>query len=703
MLNNIKEIKLTKWPLMVILALILTDIIIVSNISPLKEIITFLYFTMVPGLLIIHMLKLDKTNFLNKLVLSIGLSVSVLIFAGLFLNSLYPYILKPLSFLPVFISINIITVILTVIAYIKNKNNLFIFDIFNLRINDENKLTSMLIYPAMLPFLSILGTYLMNTTQNNVLLLIMLFLIPIYIVLLFYFKDKIYSFNYPFAIGMISLSLLLMHGLTSYHLTGIDIHKEFYCFQLTLNTFHWDVSSYYDTFNACLSITVLPAVYQALSNINGEYIFKLFFPLIGSLTPLVFYVLFRNFMDKKYAFLAVLLFMFQAFFIGSLGSVRQVIAMFFFFLALLVIFDESISGLSKKFLFLVLMLSVVASHYSTAYLSFVLVVPILLIPFFKGLFSKKINFTNFDIIIIFFIFVLLWYKLVGQIQINAAQNVLNIAITTSGTGSTIGILPEGSRDSMVLAMLGIGLKSIPNIISAIIHDAVFFTIFIGLIALILEYKSLIKKLGSGYYIGIYISIAILISFIVIPSISINYGAERLFIQTLVFLAPVFVIGAQKMARIIKKPRADVIILITLLIMLFTCNTYLQYHFLGVHHSPYYEENGTIRNEYYIHDQEIKAGEWLKKNDITGKSKIYADTIAFQRVLLGYKNSTPNVFATFFVLNKTVNGSYIYLGYINVNKGFVYEKPNTVKNISEFNNLFIGKSRIYDNGGGQVLI
>ena len=81
--------------------LLLTDLVILLNIPLLRQILGFLVFTTIPGLLILYILKLNKIEFLKKFVLSVGLSVTFLMFGGLLVNSFYPLILKPLSLAPI--------------------------------------------------------------------------------------------------------------------------------------------------------------------------------------------------------------------------------------------------------------------------------------------------------------------------------------------------------------------------------------------------------------------------------------------------------------------------------------------------------------------------------------------------------------------------------------------------------------------------
>ncbi len=701
-INKIKDIGAREFFILIIAMLFLLDIIIILNISWFREILSFIYFTIVPGMLILLIFKLNKIKFLNKFLIWVGSSISLMILVGLFLNSLYPLVLKPLSLLPLLLSFNIILIALSFIAYRKNKNEFNIKDIFNFKFDSENRLKWPTVFPILFPLLTILGTYLMNTQGNNIILLLMLSLIPLYILVLAYLRDRVPVATYPIALWMIGLSLLLLPGLSSNHLMGSDVHKEFYCFQLTLNSFHWSLSSFLDSFNACLSITILPTVYQVLSNINSEYVFKLFYTIIGSITPLICYAIFRDHLGKKYGFFASLLIIFMAFFIASLGSVRQLIALIFFFLSVMVIFDEKMDELPKKVFALLFMISIVLSHYTTAYISFVLLVPILALPFLRSLYNrlfkgtKNIKFTNFWIIIPFLAFVSIWYLLVAQVQIEGGL----YAIDQTSQSLQGGFFAQGTKDDMILAMFGVGLKSVPNMISAFVHDSAFLMILVGLLTLIWSYKLGKPKLNHKFVMGIFISLFLLALLVILPQISIHYPAERVFIQALVFLAPLFIIGVNQISKIIKRPKSDLLILSILLIALFSCNTYLTYHIYGIPYSPYYENSGDLRGAYYIYDQDVIGAEWLKNYSLNNKN-LSSDLPAINELLLGRYNYTKIKVINNTLINNNAFDGYIYLRYVNVNKGVVYVNVNNITSINNYKPAFSGSSLIYNDGGSEI--
>lgn len=686
--------------------IILTDLVILLNIPFLRQILGFLCFTIIPGLLILHILKLNGIEFLKKFVLSVGLSVAFLIFAGLLVNSFYQFILGPLSLVPILISFTIILIILAFIAYKRNKDDFDIGDVFNFEVDLKDKLTSPLIFPIIFPFLAVFGSYLMNTQGNNIILMIMLFLIPAYIVAIVILRNKIPKATYPVAIWMIGMSLLLMHGLTSYHLVGRDIHGEYYCFRLAISDFHWDISKYYHAYNACLSVTILPTVYQTLLNINAEYIQKLIFGLIGSISPLGVYIVSKRYISKEYAFFASLLFIFQIAFIYQFQSAtRQEIAMLFFVLAIMIYFDRKMDNLSKKILFIIFMISVIVSHYTTAYIFFI----ILLILKFASLsksffgFERTNKAVSVTIIVLFFALIFSWYSQLTEVPFN--QGVAFADRTFSNLGM---FFVEETRDQTAMKIFGEGVTSTPSLISTVVHDTIFAFIGIGLIDLLVRRKSYRKKIDVDYLVCASISFGLLLMFF-LPFVSTGYGAPRIFSQLLVFLAPVFVIGGETIVRGIRRPQLTSVILLILLILQFSCVTYLPYHFCGIPKSPDYEVEGKNRDEYYIYDQELVAATWLS---IQGSNnlKVYLDKVGYSRLGLSY-DKKPNMDTDFFMDNKTIDSGYIYLGYANAVKGTVRRAffrvrregvdMEETKDIKNYAHLFIGKSKIYSNGGAEV--
>ena len=85
---EINKFKLRDWIILVVLLLFLTDLSIIFNIPNLRPALSFLFFTFIPGILILQILRLNKIDLLKKIVLWVGVSVSFLLIIGIILNSL---------------------------------------------------------------------------------------------------------------------------------------------------------------------------------------------------------------------------------------------------------------------------------------------------------------------------------------------------------------------------------------------------------------------------------------------------------------------------------------------------------------------------------------------------------------------------------------------------------------------------------------
>jgi uncharacterized membrane protein len=515
-----------------------------------------------------------------------------------------------------------------------------------------------------------------------------------------YFRERVNNLTYPIAVWLIGLSLLLMHGLTSNHIImGLEparypgslvFHAEYYCYQLTLSNFHWSMQEYFSPYNACLSITILPTIFKVLTNMNSEYIFKLYYSIIGSVIPLLVYLVTSKYFKKEYAFYAALLFTFQIFFIIMIGSARQEIAILFFFLAVMVLFsDFKEKILQKKILFLLLVFSIVVSHYTTSYVALTLLLPVLGLPFLKSLFlERKWNFKNFDIIILYLLFVLGWFLLYAKVQFNAGADV--VSATAAATDTAAATAP---RDALVLSVLGIGLKSLPNTISALVNDLIFVTIGLGLISLIINIRKCVDFLGGPYIFGSVVAVSLLAAFIIFPVVSVMYGADRLFFQLLIFTAPLFLLGVFQFCKTIKKPNWKPYIFLILLISLFIVSNHLQYHMVGIPYSSEYDSSGIIRGVNYMYDQEIVAASWLNMYSVRDMN-IFADSVQGSRLMQGNVSLKR---ANWINYDRTKNiTGYIFMGYSNVQEGEFYKTLDVTGKWSDFPYLFENKSLIYDN-------
>ena len=155
-----------KWFSIIFAIIAVVDVAILFNIPLLRQVTSFIFLTFIPGFLLLSCLKLNKLGLAEKIALSVGLSIAFAMFFGLAVSGLLLAMdyAKPLSTIPLLISFSIATIILTIIAYIRNRN--LTISISNLKLTTEEK--AFLIVPSLLPLLSIIGMRLMQSTDNNI-------------------------------------------------------------------------------------------------------------------------------------------------------------------------------------------------------------------------------------------------------------------------------------------------------------------------------------------------------------------------------------------------------------------------------------------------------------------------------------------------------------------------------------------------------
>ena len=708
------------WFVFVISIFLLVDLVIFLDIPFLRQILGFLFLSILPGVLILQILKLDKLEFTEKVVLYVGISASFLMFFGLLINNLslsFGYE-TPLSTIPLLISFNLAFIVLAIIGYIVNKDFSFSLPKLNLNISEK----AFLIIPVMFPALSIFGMHVMNTTDNNIILMFLLFLIPAYVIFVCFLNQKFSNKLYPIVIFLISISLLLLLSLRSNHIIGVDTHVEYYFFRTTLNNLHWNAFGY-SALDACLSISLLPTIYQSLLNIPSEFLFKILYSLIYSVSPLVIYVLSKKYVGEMYAFLASCFFMFQHNFLFTAWNARTNTAILFFALAMMVLFSDKIDPLKKRILFILFMASCIVSHYSTSYIFF-----FIMLGAFIGIeiLSRKYcikKVVSLTIVVLFFAFIFFWYSQVTETAFNAGVCYIENTLTKLN----MFFIMESRREN-VQTMFGAGImqRGIQSKIAFVFTWLTFAVIGIGIITLIRRYKEmsfpelnfkkpdfLKNKFEATYFMIALACSALLVAFVALPFVSTSYNTDRLYALTITILSVFFVIGGITLSKhffFFKKKigakrkntsevRAYLVILLVLIPYFFFCVTGVAHQMFGVPAAIILNSEGKPYDMVYIHDQESYSAKWLKEYN-KDKTRIYTDFWGRYRLISQASFSRDLIDSRSLLYHKKVNG-YIYLGYYNVVNGKLMGRSNTLYNLTGYDDVFVGRVKIYNNGGSEV--
>lgn len=726
---------------LILIFLISTDLSILLDIPVFRQIMGFIFLSIIPGTLFLCILKPDKLCLTEMSVLSVGLSISFIMFIGILINTLYPLVgyRTPLSVISLVISLTVVLLILTVIAHLRGGYP-FLAQKIDLRLDIHCK--ALYIIPILFLPMSVLGMHLMNTKDNNALLMALLFIIPAYVILISIWKNQIPEKAYPLIIFMISISLILLSGMRSNHIIGADAHMEYYIFQQTFSNEKWQILLL-STLDSCLSISILPAIYQSFLDIDSEHLFKILYPLLFSLSPLVVYIIAKEYLVDIYALFATLFFMSQNVFLGATASARTTIAILFVALSIMVLLKNGISIFEKRLLLIIFIFSCVVSHYSTTYIFFLSLLFVFIgmqiiygifankkrsIPKMIGLDDKQNVMDSISIgdapdpsgiyitkrmLVIFFVAIFIWYSQVISTTFDSGVGFILYSMRSLQDFFII-----ESRDEGLVSALGVGIEDlgVPSKITFVFNWLTILFIAIGVMITLFRYYQRValpsrnvddnfsllrKRIDILFFSLALIFFAILATSVALPFVSKGYGIDRTYLLTTIILSSFFVLGGITVAESFRF-RWKYLVVLMVLIPFFMCATGTMHQIFGSPRSINLNSEGVAFEMFYIYDQESIAIKWLNRS--IDNSKLYSDNFdarmllsqGFKKNALIHVNSIVDLIKT----NGSIRDGYVYLRYCGVVNGKLYGKDGNWHNISEYRGQFFAKNLVYDNGGAQ---
>jgi uncharacterized membrane protein len=706
---------------MILIAIILvTDIVIFLDISVLRQIFSFFSFTIIPGLLILHILKLNKVDFVKKFLLSVGLSISFLMFIGLPINYLYLFFgySKPLSTLSLTIYFSIIMLLLCFIAWQRNKDNLYFVHIDICKI--KNQLTSPFLLPLLFPILSVLGSHLLNTTGNNAVLIGMLSSMLIYTILLGCLNKRIDQAAWPLTIWMMGLAILLMSGLATNYIMPGDIYVEYEAFKVASKNLSWSMTACFNQLTACLSVSLLPTVYRSLLGVSNLFIPKVVYPLIASLIPLACYAIYRNYLSPVLSFMSSFFFIAQLAFIYALTDhMRIELCLLFFALFVLLIFERDITGWKKSALMLIFLFSVVVTYYSLPLiLLYLLLCLAVASKLLKGYFRSMQGVSAAMVALCATGIYIWWSQLTYPLMFNSY--VYRIERTFLNLGN---LFVEEMRHEEIHALIRITEISLPDTVNIIIHYLASVFIVICVIALVIEaLRGKHKIFDVPYLVSMVAMLAVVAMFVILPYISLAYSMHRLYETALVILAPAAIMGITITISFVRKllwknhhgrPISEWnlatlgIFVLVFLTVQFLCGSGLLHQASGIPFSEYLNTEGDRHNVMWVYDNEVEAAGWL-----------YENTNEQFSIVTDWGNQPVGIFV--FVTEDKVervswwdglflNGEqhkdmYIFLRHANLESGLLYSKGvrGETLNLSEYSSILERRNKIYA-GGVEVYL
>ena len=355
-----------------------------------NDIITLLYLALVPGVLILRILKLHKLGNTFTTLLSVGLSILSVLLIGLFMNQVYPCfgVNRPLETIPLLITFTVYNMLLLAVAY-KRDNEYYHYSSSKLSVK---LLTSnQFLCLCILPLIAIIGAYTLQYYGRNEIQILLLLLICALVLAMAwgYLKQEYYHI----AIFSIAISILYYSVLISNHIWGYDIFFEYQFATYVIKNGIWDYT-WPHAYNAMLSVVMYAPIYNKLSGMTLTWIFKFIYPFLFSLISIGLYKIFNKHTGAKIAFLAAFFFIaYNGFSYGWMVQMaRQQIAEIFLVLLVWLMIDRRIPQTKRKILYLLFGVGLILSHYSVTYLfMFMLLATIVTVSLVSSRFGNIIN------------------------------------------------------------------------------------------------------------------------------------------------------------------------------------------------------------------------------------------------------------------------------------------------------------------------
>lgn len=712
-----------------ILGVVLFDLVIRFDVPILRQAIGFLVLSLLPGGLAVALLRLENSGSLEKVVLAFGTSIALMITGGLLYNqfSLFFGLPDPLSTRLLVGVVDLVVLVLAAAWYWRHAGQEIEVQVPVLTAADK----ALLIPAVLLPALIVVGMDLMNTTGNHQMLIALLLGVPVLAGATACAHARIARGVFPAMILSLSLSLLLLLALRSNHIIGTDSHMEYYTFMMTLENAHWSVVGSAQV-DACLSVSVLPAICQQILMVAPEMLFKVLFCLIFAATPLVIYLISNQYFKEVYAFLAAVFFMFQAQFLAAASNARTFLAILFLALTLMVLLSRDIPPLKARFFLYLFIAGAVFSHYSTSFLFFFILVLARIGTQVLALRYPLRPSPPLDVLAYFFGLMYVWYAMITVVPAEMLAEFVRKTVDSSSN-----FLDPTSRGSDVQKLFGsrVAERGLPYHVQFVLTWASLAYIGVGMLSLLVRFlkdrgaqggtfhQPFVKRPCGGVFITLAtISSLILGMMIVLPYVSSGYEVSRVFPISNIILSMVFVTGGVVIAGVFwgigsrvrslrrrPAPRTTsssnsqlqftLIVLLVLLVPYFYSVSGVVHTMSGDPRDILYHDEGPQYDMKYVHDAEFSSAQWLHRH-MDPEFMVFSD---------GYGASTLRSLgpmhhekvASFVQYGWVPRKSYVYLRYLGVVEGYLIDFDTLYRPVSEYSYIYEMKNKVLSNGGSEV--
>jgi len=699
----------TKWKsrdfLISILVLqFLVYITVFLDVPVARQIVGFVYFTFVPGLVIIRLLRMDEINELEAILLSVGFSIAFLMLTGFLIDVFYKIfnIPQPLSLMPLITIMNTVVLVGAVLVYLRKER----IRVIGAKVLHFPPVAFLIM---LLPVLAIIGAMWVNIYGNSLVLLAAIIVVASLFIIGIASQKAIPSKVYPVAVFAIALFLLYQSSFISRYVVpfGSDIPVEYYVSNLTLKSASWSSAPSfpadpgYGRLYSMLSVTILPTVYSVLLHLDLTGVFKILYPLVFSFIPLGLYQLWQSNFGKKRAFIAAFFLTAEAtFHTEMLGLARQIIGELFFVLLLVVIFDKKLKTSNRAICYILFSIALVTAHYALAeiflfFISFALIYAVV-----TRRSSRKVTIS---IVVFFFVIMFLWY-----IYTSGSATFNSFLSFGQNVSSQLGdFFNPASRGQTVLEGLGLGVA--PSVWNVVSRDFAYITealIVLGFVSMVVRRTDI--KFEREYLVFTLAAVVFLIMIVAVPGLANTLNMTRFYHVLLFLLAPLCVLGAEFLCKPILKRRKEIaasILLIAVLVPYFLFQTGLIYEItrsqsyslpLSGHRMGsvfLYEQFG------YSSDRDVYGAFWLSEKVNTENSKVYADAPSALDVLSSYGMVYRPDIEILSNITALSENAIVYLSEVNTVNGVVVGSDSW--NTTSLSHILDSTDSVYSNGACQI--
>jgi len=375
----------------------------------------------------------------------------------------------------------------------------------------------------------------------------------------------------PLVVYILAAGLVLQTTLLGTHIVGVDIHTEYSVVQVTLAR-GWDPG----WSNLCNTSPVIVGIAPALSRLGVPVIFqfRVVYPLISALAPVILFLAYRKVFGEKTAFLGAVFFATMPMFTMEMTSmVKSEIAYVFGALSVLGVCSAEWKAWKRWTVVAVGAVGALLCHYSVGnmVMAYALVIPVLAVAVLwvrrpSGLrISRRAVWSTVCVVAAVAVAYFGWYSWTAQgslIKTTAAmlRNITavtrTVISTSDGVSDNTGILREYTRFVDPTGQMGepsTYLQRQPAVVQTALGLDFMQSSTLGKIFRILQYitqASMIlglallwkrrREIPVAYTAGVLASFGILTLCIFVPFLSTTMSPTRFYALALFWISPLFI-------------------------------------------------------------------------------------------------------------------------------------------------------------------